>query len=46
MAARYDQWAKNNRVMTWDYKYLDDQLFGYFDWRKRTPHQILNPGQD
>ncbi|BDB71479.1 arylsulfatase [Comamonas thiooxydans] len=46
MAARYDQWAKDNRVMTWDYKYLNEQLFGYFDWRQRIPRQILNPGQD
>lgn len=40
MAVRYERWAQANNVLSWDMKYLADNLFDYFDWRKGMPTQI------
>jgi len=42
MARKYDQWARQNNVIDWDYGYLARSLFDYFDWRKGIPTQIVN----
>lgn len=40
LVAKYEQWAKNNNVIDWDMGFLA-KLFGYYDWRKGIPVQIL-----
>lgn len=42
MAAKYETWAQENKVITWDYGFLTKALFGYFDWRKGMPKQIVD----
>lgn len=45
MAAKYEAWAQANRVIRWDTDYLDRELFGYFDWRKNMPRQVVIPAE-
>lgn len=42
MAAKYEAWATENHVLQWDYDYLNEQLYKYFDWRQGIPQQIVN----
>ena len=40
MAEKYEKWAKESKVIDWDYDFLAKSLFNYFDWRKGIPKQI------
>lgn len=42
MVDKYDVWATENHVLQWDYDYLNEQLYKYFDWRQGIPQQIVN----
>lgn len=40
LAGKYEQWAQDNNVLTWDMDYLAAKFYGYYDWRKGIPTQI------
>lgn len=42
LVKRYEQWARDNQVIDWDYEYLSKWIYDYFDWHKGMPKQIVN----
>lgn len=42
MVAKYETWAQENHVVDWDYDYLKEKIYNYFDWRQGIPQQVIN----